>query len=66
MNIYPNSEVPISEADRSEIETIFIALMRHRDLADDTGREAGEGENLELPYFDPPNNLGDLRSQWGL
>ncbi len=71
MNIYPNAEVPLSEADRSEIEGLFIALMRDRDEAGREGSQSSGGasaaaENLELPYFDPPNNLGDLRSQWGL
>jgi hypothetical protein len=71
MNIYPNSEVPISEADRSEIESLFIALMRARDGAAHAGDPAPGNENLGkqnlvLPFFDPPGNLEDLRSQWGL
>ena len=81
MNTYPNSEVPINEADRSEIEALFIALMRARDGAvadgapnaekDSSGNE-GQGnqmqsrESQDLPFFDPPGDMNDLRSQWGL
>jgi hypothetical protein len=61
MSRFPNSEVPISEADRTEIEAIFIELMRERDAA----VHAGTG-NPELPFVDPPDNAQDLRSQWGL
>jgi hypothetical protein len=61
MNINPNSEVAISNKDRAEIETIFIELMRRRDVA----REAAT-ETSELPLFDPPGSAQNLRSQWGL
>jgi len=81
MNTYPNSEVPINEADRSEIESLFIALMRARDqAADGDAPQAGNAipqnekqgidqlrsEDPGLPFFDPPGNMNDLRSQWGL
>lgn len=61
MNIFSNSEVPISETDRTEIEAIFIELMRERDAP-----THASAENAELPFFDPPGNAQDLRSQWGL
>jgi hypothetical protein len=61
MNIYSNPEVPISDADRSEIVALYIALMRKRDAAADAG-----SENMALPFFDPPGSPEDLRSQWGL
>jgi hypothetical protein len=76
MNNYPNSEVPLSDADRSEIEALFIALMRARDQEADPvaphadnaslANEKQGGESLDLPFFDPPGNMNDLRSQWGL
>ena len=61
MNVYPNSEVAISNRDRAEIETIFIELMRRRNIARDAGTETSE-----LPLFDPPGSAQNLRSQWGL
>jgi hypothetical protein len=61
MNIYPNSEVAISNKDRAEIETIFIELMRRRDVAREVATETSE-----LPLFDPPGSAQNLRSQWGL
>jgi len=71
MNIYSNSEVPISEADRSEIVALYIALMRERDAAADAGGKNTESENKgrespALPFLDPPDSPKDLRSQWGL
>jgi len=33
MTHYPRDEVAISDAERAEIEAIFIELMRERDLA---------------------------------
>jgi hypothetical protein len=61
MNVYPNSEVAISNRDRAEIESIFIELMSQRDgaLSDGTGTS-------EMPLFDPPGSAQNLRSQWGL
>jgi len=35
MTRYPRYEVAISDADRAEIEAIFIELMRARDAAQD-------------------------------
>ena len=61
MNSFPNAEIPISDADRTEIETIFIDLMRARD-----GVPFGETGNPRPLLFAPPNSLNDLRSQWGL
>jgi hypothetical protein len=71
MKIYPNSEVPISDADCAEIEAIFIELMRDQDAATHSGKENDAGENsgsekMALPFFDPPGSPEDLRSQWGL
>ena len=61
MNVYPNSEVAISNRDRAEIETIFIELMRRRDAAQNPGPETSD-----MPLFDPPGSAQNLRSQWGL
>jgi hypothetical protein len=58
---FPKFEVPISNADRAEIEAIFIELMQERDAA-----PSGETLNLPLPFLFPPINAQDLRSQWGL
>jgi hypothetical protein len=60
MTNFPNPAFPISNADCSDIEAIFIELMRARDAAPD---EAG---NSMLPFLDPPSNAQDLRSQWGM
>jgi hypothetical protein len=61
MNAFPNAEVPISDADRTEIVAIFIDLMRARDAV-----PFGETGNPRPPLLSPPNSLNDLRSQWGL
>lgn len=61
MNRFPNSEVAISNRDRAEIETIFIELMRRRDVAATAGTETSD-----MPLFDPPGSAQNLRSQWGL
>ena len=61
MNSFPNAEVAIGDADRTEIVAIFIDLMRARH-----GAASGETENSQAPLFDLPNSLNDLRSQWGL
>ncbi|HEY6489786.1 MAG: hypothetical protein WCC26_08695 [Terracidiphilus sp.] len=54
MTRFPLFEVAVSDADRAEIEAIFIELMRARDAA-----QAGSAIIAAHP-IDPPNNSGDL------
>ena len=50
MTLFPQFEVAISDADRAEIEAIFIELMRE---LDDT--QAGS-DAIELPPIDSPQD----------
>jgi hypothetical protein len=61
MNTFSNSEMPISETDRSEIVALYIELLRERDRA-----AQSLAENLNLPFLSPPGNEQDLRSEWGI
>jgi hypothetical protein len=51
MTNFPKFEVAISDADRAEIEAIYIDLLRERDAA----TQAGSGTTGSLP-LDLPNN----------
>ena len=48
MTSYPKHEVAISDADRAEIEAIFIELMRER-AATQNGSDAATPSPIELP-----------------
>ena len=48
MTHYPKHEVAISDADRAEIEAIFIELLRARDVAQ-SGSENTASSPIELP-----------------
>jgi len=48
MTRYPRYEVAISDADRAEIEAIFIELMRAADAAQG-GTETTPSSPIELP-----------------
>ncbi|HTB96554.1 MAG TPA: hypothetical protein VK716_06070 [Terracidiphilus sp.] len=53
MTNFPNFEVAISDADRAEIEAIYIDLLRERDAA----TQAGSG-TAPLPLDIPNNHTG--------
>jgi len=53
MTHYPQFEVAISDAERAEIEAIFIELMRVRDAAAQTSSEAAAS-----PRIDPREDFG--------
>ncbi|HWA94854.1 MAG TPA: hypothetical protein VG844_09660 [Terracidiphilus sp.] len=48
MKRYPQFEVAISDADRAEIEAIFIELMRERDTAAQSGMESTGSSSNDL------------------
>ena len=48
MTRFPQFEVAISDADRAEIEAIFIELMRWRDAAQ-PGPETAASQTNDLP-----------------
>jgi hypothetical protein len=54
MTRFPLFEVAISDADRAEIEAIFIELMRERDVA-----QAGSGIIAAHP-IEQPKDSGSL------
>ncbi|MDE3199860.1 MAG: hypothetical protein KGN79_02975 [Acidobacteriota bacterium] len=49
MKRYPQFEVAISDADRAEIEAIYIELMRERDLAAESGSDTTGTSSSDLP-----------------
>lgn len=53
MTNYPKFEVAISDADRAEIEAIYIELLRERDAAARAGVETDS-----LPLNLPKDSLG--------
>lgn len=53
MTSYPKHEVAISDADRAEIEAIFIELMRERAATQD-GADATVPSPLEFPKTPGP------------
>lgn len=53
MTNYPKFEVAISDADRADIEAIYIELMRERDAAAEAGTQTGS-----LPLNLPKDSLG--------
>lgn len=58
MNTHSNSELPISDADRTEILGIYIELMRAQYAP------AQSAANPDIPLLAPPKDAQDLRSQW--
>lgn len=54
MTRFPQFEVAISDADRAEIEAIFIELMRWRDAAP-AGEETTVSKPIDLPNDAEPN-----------
>ena len=53
MTSFPLFEVAISDADRAEIEAIFIELMRERDAA-----QAGRSNHRIASHRTNPTNAG--------
>lgn len=49
MKRYPQFEVAISDADRADIEAIFIELMRERENAAQNGPEANGASPNDAP-----------------
>ena len=47
MTRFPQFEVGISDADRAEIEAIFIELMRERDAAQEAGRSSTPSRSMD-------------------
>lgn len=53
MTHFPKFEVAISDADRAEIEAIYIELMRERD-AEQGGSDTNSSSPAELPKHPTP------------
>jgi hypothetical protein len=47
MTKYPQFEVAISDADRAEIEAIYIELMRERDAAREAGLHSTPSRSID-------------------